>query len=55
MTTAKNPQTLAKNTIILPNDLWSEQLELFLGVHESKLRFFTPELQLIHSLEEHRT
>jgi chromosome segregation ATPase len=32
--------------------LWSQQLELFLGVYESKLRFFTPELQLVHSPEE---
>jgi Uma2 family endonuclease len=27
--------------------LWSQQLELFLGVHERKLRFFTPDGRLI--------
>ncbi|NJO41661.1 MAG: Uma2 family endonuclease [Cyanobacteria bacterium CRU_2_1] len=27
--------------------LWSEQLQLFLGIHDRKLRFFTPEGQLI--------
>ncbi|MDY6941076.1 MAG: Uma2 family endonuclease [Cyanobacteriota bacterium] len=27
--------------------LWSRQLELFLGIHESKLRFFTPEGELV--------
>jgi Uma2 family endonuclease len=32
--------------------LWSQQLELYLGVHESKLRFFTPEGELIPSPEE---
>ena len=32
--------------------LWSQQLELFLGVHESQLRFFTPEHQLVSTPEE---
>ncbi|GAB1544565.1 Uma2 family endonuclease [Scytonema sp. NUACC21] len=32
--------------------LWSQQLELFLGVHESKLRFFSPDKQLIPTPEE---
>ncbi|MBW4634347.1 MAG: Uma2 family endonuclease [Iphinoe sp. HA4291-MV1] len=32
--------------------LWSQQLELFVGVHESKLRFFSPEGQLIPTPEE---
>ena len=32
--------------------LWSQQLELYLGVRESKLRFFTPEGQLIPTPEE---
>ncbi|MBW4613517.1 MAG: Uma2 family endonuclease [Desmonostoc vinosum HA7617-LM4] len=32
--------------------LWSQQLELYLGVHENKLRFFTVENQLIPSPEE---
>lgn len=32
--------------------LWSEQLELFLGIYNSKLRFFTPEGQLIPTPEE---
>lgn len=38
-----------------PNDrgwLWSQQLELFLGLHESKLRFFSPEGQLVPTPEE---
>ncbi len=38
-----------------PNDqgwLWSQQLELFLGVHESKLRFFSPDEQLVITPEE---
>jgi hypothetical protein len=29
--------------------LWSQQLELYLGVYEGKLRFFTTENQLILS------
>ena len=40
---------------ILPNAqgwLWSQQLELFLGVHNDRLRFFTPEGELIPSPEE---
>ncbi|ARV57761.1 hypothetical protein BZZ01_03135 [Nostocales cyanobacterium HT-58-2] len=32
--------------------LWSQQLELFLGVHESKLRFFSPDKQLVPTPEE---
>ncbi|MCC5635760.1 Uma2 family endonuclease [Nostoc sp. CHAB 5844] len=32
--------------------LWSEQLNLYLGVFEGKLRFYTPEGQLIISPEE---
>jgi Uma2 family endonuclease len=32
--------------------LWSQQSELFLGVHESQLRFFTPENQLVSTPEE---
>lgn len=32
--------------------LWSQQLELYLGVYEGKLRFFTSENQLIPSPEE---
>jgi Uma2 family endonuclease len=32
--------------------LWSQQLELYLGVYEGKLRFFTIENQLILSSEE---
>lgn len=32
--------------------LWSQQLELFLGVHESKLRFFSLQGQLISTPEE---
>ena len=32
--------------------LWSQQLELFLGIHESRLRFFTPENQLVPTPEE---
>ncbi|MGA7934463.1 MAG: Uma2 family endonuclease [Kovacikia sp.] len=38
-----------------PNDqgwLWSEQLKLFLGIHDSQLRFFTPEGQLVPTPEE---
>jgi hypothetical protein len=31
---------------------WSEQLELYLGIHERKLRFFTREGQLVPTLEE---
>lgn len=32
--------------------LWSEQLQLFLGIHERKLRFFTPAGQLVPLPEE---
>jgi Uma2 family endonuclease len=32
--------------------LWSQQLELYLGIHESKLRLFTPEGELIPTPEE---
>lgn len=32
--------------------LWSQQLELFLGVHESQLRFFSPDNQLVSTPEE---
>ncbi|MEB3358420.1 MAG: Uma2 family endonuclease [Synechococcales bacterium] len=32
--------------------LWSEQLELYLGVYENRLRFFTSDGELIPSLEE---
>jgi Uma2 family endonuclease len=40
---------------IEPNEqgyLWSQQLELFLGIRESKLRFFTAEGNLVLSPEE---
>lgn len=32
--------------------LWSQQLELFLGIHQNQLRFFTPEGQLVPTPEE---
>jgi hypothetical protein len=32
--------------------LWSQQLQLFLGVQEQKLRFFTPEGELVLTPEE---
>jgi Uma2 family endonuclease len=32
--------------------LWSQQLELYLGVEQEKLRFFTPEGQLVATPEE---
>lgn len=32
--------------------LWSQQLELYLGVHGNRLRFFTPDSELIPSPEE---
>ena len=32
--------------------LWSEQLELYLGIHEKRLRFFTREGQLVPTSEE---
>ncbi|MGB3404428.1 MAG: Uma2 family endonuclease [Microcoleaceae cyanobacterium] len=40
---------------IYPNEqglLWSEQLQLFLGIHQQKLRFFTPEYELVSTPEE---
>ncbi len=40
---------------IEPNEqdwLWSQQLELFVGVRESKLRFFSPQGQLIPTPQE---
>jgi Uma2 family endonuclease len=35
--------------------LWSQQLELFLGIYESKLRFFTQDKQLVPTAEERAT
>lgn len=32
--------------------LWSQQLALYLGIHQTQLRFFTPEGQLVHVSEE---
>ena len=32
--------------------LWSEQLQLFLGIHDQQLRFFTPEGMLVPTPEE---
>ncbi len=32
--------------------LWSQQLELYLGIHDSRVRFFTAEGQLIPTPEE---
>jgi uncharacterized protein YhaN len=32
--------------------LWSQQLKLFLGVYESKLRFSNADKQLVATLEE---
>ncbi|MDF5730301.1 MAG: Uma2 family endonuclease [Rhizonema sp. PD38] len=32
--------------------LWSQQLELYLGIYESKLRFFSPDGELIFTPEE---
>ena len=32
--------------------LWSKQLQLFLGIHEQKLRFFTPEGERVPTPEE---
>lgn len=31
---------------------WSQQLQLFLGLHNQQLRFFTPNKTLVPSLEE---
>ena len=35
--------------------LWSQQLELYLGIHEAQLRFFTPAGELVASPEESAT
>ena len=32
--------------------LWSQQLELYLGIHEEKLRFFTTDSQLLPTPKE---
>ncbi|MBD2774368.1 Uma2 family endonuclease [Iningainema tapete] len=32
--------------------LWSQQLDLYLGIHETKLRFFTSDGQLVPTLQE---
>lgn len=32
--------------------LWSQQLELYLGVYNNQLRFFTPEGRLVPTAEE---
>jgi Uma2 family endonuclease len=40
---------------IQPNEqgrLWSKQLQLFLGIHEQNLRFFTPEGELVPTPKE---
>ena len=40
---------------IKPNErgwLWSEQLGLYLGIYEGKLRYFTPEGELVPTPEE---
>ncbi|MDJ0659412.1 MAG: Uma2 family endonuclease [Crocosphaera sp.] len=40
---------------INPNEngyLWSEQLELYLGIYEGKLRYFTPEEELVLTPQE---
>jgi Uma2 family endonuclease len=40
---------------IHPNEqgwLWSQQLQLFIGIYEQKLRFFTPESLLVPTPEE---
>ncbi|PSF35243.1 hypothetical protein C7H19_16925 [Aphanothece hegewaldii CCALA 016] len=40
---------------LVPNEqewLWSEQLKLYLGVYESKLRYFTPSGELVPTPEE---
>jgi hypothetical protein len=47
--------TLGQYQNLQPNErglLWSEQLQLFLGVYEQKLRFFDSEGQLIPTPEE---
>ncbi|WP_413200024.1 hypothetical protein [Nostoc piscinale] len=48
-------QLLGKYQPIIPNPqglLWSQQLELYLGVHQETLRFYTPEEQLVPTPEE---
>ncbi|NES64647.1 MAG: Uma2 family endonuclease [Okeania sp. SIO2D1] len=40
---------------IEPNEkgyLWSQQLQLYLGIYQEKLRFFTPEEKLVNTPEE---
>jgi chromosome segregation ATPase len=32
--------------------LWSEVLELYLGIHDGKLRYFTPDGELVATPEE---
>ena len=32
--------------------MWSEVLELYLGIHDGKLRYFTPDEQLVPTPEE---
>ncbi len=47
--------TLGQYQDLQPNEqgfLWSEQLQLFIGVFEGKLRFFTPEGELVPTPEE---
>lgn len=44
-----NYQELAPNE---QDQLWSQSLELYLGAHERKLRFFTPEGSLVPLPEE---
>jgi len=52
----KGFQLLAGQYVALePNErgwLWSQQLGLYLGVHNSQLRFFTPQGELVLTLEE---
>lgn len=48
---------LSKGTyeLIQPNEkgyLWSDQLELYLGIYEGKLRYFTPEEELVLTPQE---
>jgi hypothetical protein len=43
---------------LLPNSqgwLWSQQLQIFLAVHQQKLRFFTADAQLVPTPEEAAT
>ena len=35
-----------------PGQFWSKQLQLFLGIHQQQLRFFTPEGELVPTPEE---